>query len=171
MTNRTISNQNKAIALALMLALAILSPGSALAKVEGADRPVRGTASGTISINPATGALTGDTTGVISHLGQSAIHLEGTVAPTGEEGTFAGSATVTIVAANGDKLTGTAAVTSTATSTGRTTTVVVEITGGTGRFANARGTLTVICLSGPPSPVGEVLVSEIECTATGRIRY
>ncbi|MEX2553663.1 MAG: hypothetical protein WD627_11765 [Actinomycetota bacterium] len=171
MTNRTISIQSKAIALAFVLALAILNPGSALATAGGADRPVNGTASGTISVNQVTGAVVGDATGVTSHLGKTGIHFEGTVAPTEEEGTFAGSAAVTIVAGNGDQLTGTAAVTSTATPTGGTTTVVVEITGGTGRFANASGTLTVICLSGASSQVGQMLVSEIECKATGRLSY
>ena len=49
--------------------------------------------------------------------------------------------------------------------------VVLEITGGTGRFANASGTLTVTCVSGPPSQVGPLLVFALECKATGLISY
>lgn len=171
MNDRTISNRNRAIALAFVLALAIFNTGSAVAKAGGTGRPVKGTASGTLRINPVTGAAVGDITGVTSHLGKTAVHFEGTLTPTAEEGTFAGPATVTIVAANGDRLTGVAAVTSRATGAGRTTTVVLEITGGTGRFANASGTLTVTCVSPPPSQVEPLLVFALECKATGRISY
>ena len=52
-----------------------------------------------------------------------------------------------------------------------TTTVVLTVTGGTGRFAGASGTLTVICLSGPPSQVGVLLLIEAECTFTGQVSY
>ena len=46
---------------------------------------------------------------------------------------------------------------------GTRATVVVTITGGTGRFADASGTLTVICQAPGPSPVGELLVSTGDC--------
>jgi hypothetical protein len=171
MTNRTVSHRHKAIVLAFVLALATFGTGSALAEAGGTDRPVKGTASGTLRVNQQTGAATGDITGVNSHLGKTAVHFEGTLTPTAEAGTFAGPATVTLVAANGDRITGTADVTSRVTGTGRTTTVVLRITGGTGRFAHASGTLTVTCVSGPPSQDGPVQVFAIECKATGRISY
>jgi hypothetical protein len=171
MAHRAIRNHTKAIALVFALALATVCPGSALAKAGGANRPLIGSMSGMLSVNPATGAVTGDDRGRISHLGESVLHFEGTVAPTAEEGTYAGSAAVTLVAANGDRLTGTAEVTSTATATGRTTTVVIEVTGGTGRFAHASGTLRVLCLEEGSSQLGELLVSTIECEATGLISY
>lgn len=166
MSNRTIGNQPKAIALLLVLALALIIPAAALAAAGGTDRPIQGTMSGTISINPTTGAIIGDATGENSHLGESTLHFEGTVQPTGED-TYAGTAAVTLVADNGDRLTGIADV----TTTGLTTTTVVEITGGTGRFADASGTLTVTCLYGPPQVVGDLLVSAIDCEATGQISY
>ena len=71
------------------------------------------------------------------------------------------------MAADGEQLTGTF----TLSATGHTTTVTVEITGGTGRFADASGTLTVICLTGPPSQVGELLLSKIECKMRGELSY
>ena len=88
------------------------------------------------------------------------------------DGTFAGSGTATLVAANGDEVTGSITLTQTALPDGHTvTTVVVTIAGGTGRFANASGTLTVICLSGPPSQVGATLLIKAECKFTGQISY
>ena len=61
----------------LVLALAALSPASALTKAGGTDRPVKGTASGT-----ATGTLTSplgitvDLTGVVTHLGKYSVHID-----------------------------------------------------------------------------------------------
>ena len=62
--------------------------------------------------------------------------------------------------------------TQTALPTGHTiTTVVVTITGGTGRFADASGTLTVVCDSGPPSHVGGMLLITVKCKFTGQLSY
>jgi hypothetical protein len=162
----------KAVAFAgLMLAFAILSPASALAKAEGTDRPIKGSGTGTITLDPVTGAFTGVVPGVSSELGKVTVQIEGAGAPT-SDGTFAGSGTVTIVAASGDELTGTMTLTQTVLPTGRTTTTVaVTITGGTERFADASGTLTVICQSGPPSLVGGLLLIKAECKFTGQISY
>ena len=153
------------------LALAVLSPASALANAGGTDRPIKGAGTGTISLDPATGAFTGVVPGVSSHLGDMTVHIEG-VGARAADGTFAGSGTATLVAANGDEVTGSITLTQTALPDGHTvTTVVVTITGGTGRFANASGTLTVICLSGPPSQVGATLLIKAECKFTGQISY
>ena len=162
----------KPIALAgLVLAFAILSPASSSAKAGGTDRPMKGTGSGTISLNPVTGAFTGDVSGVSSELGKVTVQLDGAGAFTAD-GTFAGSGTVMIVAANGDELTGTMTLTETALPTGdTTTTVLVTITGGTGRFADASGTLTVVCHSGAPSHVGGMLLIAAQCKFTGQVSY
>jgi hypothetical protein len=162
----------QAVALAgLVLALALLSPASALANTGGTDRPIKGSGTGTISLDPATGAFTGVVPGVSSHLGDITVHIEG-VGARAADGTFAGSGTATLVAANGDQATGTITLTQTALPDGHTTTtVVLTITGGSGRFANASGTLTVICLSGPPSQVGALLLIKAECKFTGQISY
>ena len=88
------------------LALAVLSPASALANAGGTDRPIKGAGTGTISLDPATGAFTGVVPGVSSHLGDITVHIEG-VGARAADGTFAGSGTATLVAANGDEVTGT----------------------------------------------------------------
>ena len=165
-------SSRKIVALAgLVLALAVLSPASALANAGGTDRPIKGAGTGAITLNPATGAFTGAVPGVSSHLGNITVHIEG-VGARAADGTFTGSGTATLVAANGDEVRGTITLTQRALTDGHTvTTVVVTITGGTGRFANASGTLTVTCLSGPPSQVGAMLVIKAECTFTGRISY
>lgn len=156
---------HKAIGVVCVLALVILSPASALAKAGGVDRTFKGTSSGTISVDPATGAVSGEETGVDSHLGKYTVHVEGTAAPSGDG--FTGSGVATIVAANGDELSGSF----TLTSDGETHVIEVTITGGTGRFADASGTLTVICVTVATSEVGEQLVFEVDCTLEGRISY
>jgi hypothetical protein len=160
------------IALAgMVVVFAVLSPASALANAGGIDRPIKGAGTGTISLDPATGAFTGVVPGTSSHLGDLTVHIEGVGTRTAD-GTFAGSGTATLVAANGDEITGSIDLTQTVLPDGHTvTTVVVTITGGTGRFANASGTLTVTCLSGPPSQLGALLLIKAECKFTGRISY
>lgn len=155
----------------LVLAFAAVSPASVLAKAGGTDRPVTGAGTGTISLDPVTGAFTGDVPGVSSQLGKVAVHIDGVGVPNAD-GTITGPGTMRMVAANGDELTGTIALTQTALPGGHTmTTVVVTITGGSGRFAGASGTLTVVCDSGPPDHVGEVLLITVHCKWTGQLSY
>jgi len=133
----------KAIVIAgLILAVAAIAPVGALAKAGGTDRPIKDTSSGTISVDLATLTFTADTTGRIAHLGRSTAHLEGSVTPTGPL-TFTTAGTVTVVAANGDKLFATFSGSGTNDGSGNTEgTQVTTITGGTGRFENASGTET-----------------------------
>jgi hypothetical protein len=170
----------KAIALAgLVLALAILSPASALAKAKGTDRPmkeVEGTVSGTVTLTPMAGAFEGDVTGVMSHLGEYTGHAEGIGAFT-PQGTFEATGTTTVVADNGDKLIGTATFKTspfTPTHPAHTTTHVTTLTGGTGRFADARGVLTAIYEVTPLipfNPLTGTLVNNVEGPITGPISY
>jgi hypothetical protein len=70
---------------ALALALAALAPRSALANTGGTDRPLRGTESGTTTLNPATGAANADFTGELSHLGKFSGNSNVTVTFTGKQ--------------------------------------------------------------------------------------
>jgi hypothetical protein len=80
-------------------------------------------------------------TGRASHLGQFEMVISATVDPVARTG----AGTVVIVAANGDTLTGTLAGVSSPTPTPGVIEIVetVTITGGTGRFADASGSLTI----------------------------
>ena len=52
-----------------------------------------------------------------------------------------------------------------------TTTIVMTVTGGTGRFSDASGTLTAITEVSPISFDGVTLVNSVEGTVTGQISY
>jgi hypothetical protein len=154
----------------LVLAVAALSPASALAKAGGADRPVKGTVSGTVSANVQAFAITGEGTGVAAHLGRFTSSLEGAIAIT-PEGTEGGG-TQTIVAANGDQLTGTFTLSTPGLpSEAHTTMLVTTLTGGTGRFSDAHGILRSVLEVSPMSFDGLTLVNGVEGTVRGRISY
>jgi hypothetical protein len=159
---------------ALVLVLAALSPASALAKAGGTDRPVKGTALGAVTATIPALHLTADASGVSSHLGKYTGHFEGNGEIVG--GRTLGEGTFTLVAANGDELTGTFTLNG-ALPSGEvhSLTVVLTITGGTGRFADARGTITIPLLATPscfaePSCPG-ALVETLEGHSTGLISY
>ena len=159
----------------LALALVALSPASAGAKAGGTDRPVKGTATGTV-----TGTLgaqigvTVDLSGNVTHVGKYTVHMD--AAGVISNGQVVGDGTFTVVAANGDQLTG--PTTFTAPLPGdnvHTTTAVLTITGGTGRFADASGTLTSenletpICFLEPSCP--GLIVNRLDGQLTGKISY
>jgi hypothetical protein len=158
----------------LVLAVAALSPTSALAKAGGTDRPVKGTALGDVAVTIPGLHVTTDASGVLTHLGKYTGHFEGSAQIVGGrtlvEGTF------TLVAANGDQLTGTWTLNGSLPSGEvHTATVVLTITGGTGRFADASGTITIPLLLTPscflePSCPG-ALVETLEGLSTGVISY
>jgi hypothetical protein len=162
----------KAMTLAgLALAVAALGPASAPAAVEGTDRPVQGSASGMDSVNVQTLAMEADINVLMSHLGESTAHFQGQGALT-PEGTVAATGTFTIVAANGDELTGTFTLAGPAPSFGvHTIDVVMAITGGSGRFAGATGTLSTTQLVTPLSLEGTTLRQAMEGAVSGQISY
>jgi len=153
----------RAIAVAISLALAALNVATAVSAAE-ASVPIKGTGKGIVRFDTATGALTVEKSGVSSQLGKYTVRIEGN-ATRSEDGVFTGSGTATFVAANGDQLWGTF------TSSGRDgkTTSLITFTGGTGRFANASGTMTMDCDQGPARQEGSVLVFDVNCTHQGTI--
>jgi hypothetical protein len=158
----------------LLVALAVVAPGPAAAKRGGTDRPVKGSGSSTTTLDLATGAATTQATGVISHLGRTTFTLNHTLTPTSAT-TFTQTGTATFVAANGDQLfaTLTGVGTTTGVAIGGTADVstVFTITGGTGRFADASGTLTGPAHAVVVSIVGTTLTSNDTFTVQGRISY
>jgi hypothetical protein len=136
---------------------------------------VKGTTSGTV-----TGTLTSplgitiDLTGVATHLGKYSVHIDAVGRISGGE--VVGDGTFTAVAANGDQLTGTTTFTAPLPSPNvHTATAFLAITGGTGRFADASGTMTSQNLETPncfaePSCPG-LIINALEGNLTGQISY
>src|ERR687892_135935 len=143
-----------------LLALAIVAPGAAVAKRGGTDRPWKGKGSGTTTLSIATTPFPGSTTGTarLSHLGKTSYSSTFGVTLTGPN-TFTIAGTQTFVAANGDMLflsfTGMGTFTG-PFAPGQTTetTANYTVTGGTGRFDDASGTLTGTVLGEVASVVG-----------------
>jgi hypothetical protein len=162
------------IVLGLVLAFAALVPASALAKAGGTDRPVKGTALGDVTATIPGLQLTVDVSGVLAHLGRYTGHFEGSGEIVGDR--TLGEGTFTVVAANGGQLTGIWTLNGSLPSGEvHTATVVLTITGGTGRFADASGTMTVPLVLTPscfvePSCPG-ALVETLEGPLTGQISY
>lgn len=130
----------------LILAVAALSPASASGDASGTALPIKATFSNTTVLDLATLTFHYEGTVLDSHLGKSTFEGEGSIVPTSFT-TFNQSDSGVVTAANGDELFGTNAETGTALPRGLVfggaeETLVQTITGGTGRFANATGTLT-----------------------------
>jgi hypothetical protein len=127
----------------LVLALGVLAPATALGKAGGTDRPVQGSGSGTTVLDLPSLTFTADARGVMSHLGQTTYHFEnGVLTPTGPS-TFDITISVTITAANGDQLFGDISGSGTNVASGGSTgTTATTITGGTGRFTGASGSVS-----------------------------
>ncbi len=111
----------------------------------GTNRQVPGTGSGPLTFDVASFTGTTNISGVMAQLGlftssmDFSLNFTGFSPPTSP---FEITGTTTFVAANGDKLFGTVTGTGSLDSDGTSSGVnVVTITGGTGRFANATGTL------------------------------
>jgi hypothetical protein len=155
----------------LGLALALLSPASASANGRCEKRILKGNMTATVTLTAATGSFTGDGTGFATHLGRFTGTQQGTIAPT-TDGHYAGRSTWTIIAANGDTLTGTATLTVEGPPAGEhTTTMVATITGGTGRFDDATGHFTIVYHVTPTSSGDGKVHNRADGKITGRISY
>ena len=163
------------VVVGFVVALAVLSPASALGKAGGTDRPVKGTASGTVTgVLGAPLDITIDLAGVATHVGKYSVHLDAVGVISGGE--VVGDGTFTLVAANGDQLTGPFEFTSLLEFTAvHPSTAFLTITGGTGRFADASGTITSqnletpICFAGPSCP--GLIIAGLEGKLTGQVSY
>jgi hypothetical protein len=125
----------------LVLAAVAMTPAAAMGAAKGTDRPLKGTTSGTTTVNLITGAGFNVSSSHLSHLGAvtgSSVQQFALVGPNG----FSFTATSNTVAPNGDKLFETSSGTGTFGPPVQATSVNT-ITGGTGRFAHASGSFTI----------------------------
>ncbi len=159
------------------LVLAAAMPATAVARTGGTDRPIEGSGSATSTFDfgrvpiPATDVGTAH----FSHLGKSAYTSHYTVTFSSATA-FTVVGTATTVAANGDMLFSTLTGAGTlggVFGVGQTTetAVVWTITGGTGRFADASGTMTGPASSVVLSIAGMTGTSSQTFAATGTISY
>ena len=157
--------------LAVLAVAATFTAGPALAAAKGTDRPLRGTSTSTTTVDVVTG--TGSTvggSGQLSHLGRFSFTNDITsFTLTGN--TTALTFTGIIVAANGDEIHTTGTGTGTLTATGSEFTAVSTAVGGTGRFADASGTVTTKITSVIVSAVGSTITSTDSEVHEGRISY
>jgi hypothetical protein len=173
---RSRKNKRAGIALgltALVVCLVGVSPGSAIAKAGGTDRPVKGTASGTVRLNLLTRDYVAEVSGTTTHGGLYRARDEGSGAFL-PNFTFAATGEVSTVAANGDEIHGRTTLTTSPFTPGaveHTTTQVQTITGGTGRFEDATGTITGHYEVTPIGVEGATLVNHLEGTIEGSISY
>jgi len=158
---------------ALVLGLAVIGPGPALAHAGGTDRPVMGTASGTARFNLLTNSFMVELTGTTTHVGLYSAHSEGSGA-FAPDLTFAGTGEASIVAANGDEIHATTTLTTSSFAPGafeHTSTSVLTVTGGTGRFEDATGTLTTHLDTTPIGVEGATVIAHAEGTIEGSVSY
>jgi hypothetical protein len=158
---------------ALVVVLAVATAGSAMANAGGTDRTIKGTGSGTVRLNLLTHDFAAEVSGTTTHIGLYGARSEGSGAFLPDL-SFAGRGEVVIVAANGDEVHGPSMLTTSPFTPGaveHTTTEVTTITGGTGRFADATGTLTGHYDITPIGVEGATLVNHVEATIEGSISY
>jgi hypothetical protein len=164
----------KAFALAgLALAIAVLSPGAALAAKGGTDRPFKFSETGTGVTNLGTGQVSIDLTGNGTHFGKFQHTEQGQGTPI-SQGLLHYESTWDVVAANGDEVFGECAGTGT-TSDGVHYLILLDCTstGGTGRFAGASGAFGAVV---KVTYVGfdetmTTAYSEVEAVGVGTISY
>ena len=165
------------LVLTSLLALAVVTPGAAVAKRGGTDRPFKGKGSGTTTVTVGTTPFLGSTegTGRFSHLGKTSYSSNFAVTLTGPN-SFTIAGTQTLVAANGDMLfmsfTGTGTFVG-PFAPGQTTETNLSytVTGGTGRFDDATGTATGRVLGEVTSVVGATGTGPHTSTVKGTLSY
>jgi hypothetical protein len=137
----------------------------------GKDLPFSASMSGQGTVNLVTGQAHNLLTANSTHFGRSTLEESSQIIPTGP-GTFVSIGSLTLTAANGDQMTGTA--------TGPGTTVDgvhftfslhAVFTSGTGRFSGASLAYDVTVYSTTVSVAGTVATSALEATAAGTFSH
>ena len=160
----------KAIVLAgSILARLSLAATAVLGRPKRTARRVLVSGSGISTSDSASGTFVVLATGDSARLGRLTLKAQGISAPADSILSFTGAAT--LVADNGDELTGAFEGTSTPLSGKGDATFLFTITGGSGRFQNASGTMNVIVHSELVSTHKTLVVYLNHLTGTGTFSY
>ena len=155
--------------LLLVALFAALLPAGALSAPGGSDLPFSASMSGQGTVNLATGQAHNLLTAQATHFGRSTLEESSQIVPIAP-GTFLSVGTVTLTAANGDKMIGSATGTGTTTDGVHFTFTLHAVFGsGTGRFAGASLAYDVTVHSTTVSVVGPIATNALEATATGSL--
>ena len=157
----------------LALAVGVLLPGSGLAGVGGSDRPFNISASGSLTIDLQTGQAHGLGTGTGTHIGLEADEEDLQLLPTTDPTTFIWiSLGWTGRAANGDQIFATGSGTVSFTDATHSTAVgTYTVSGGSGRFANATGTVAATVFNTLIFVEGQIATYSWEGTFVGTLSY
>jgi hypothetical protein len=155
--------------LGVILAKLPLAATAVLGRPKRTARRVRLSGSGVSTSDSASRNFVVLGTGKVARLGRLTLKAQGSAAPSDSILSFTGAGT--LVADNGDELTGTLEGTSTAPSGEGDATFLFTITGGSGRFQNASGTMNVIAHSALMSTYGGLLVYYNQFIGGGTLSY
>jgi hypothetical protein len=159
------------VVLGLALTVAVLLPGSALPARGGDDLPFAASMAGQGTVNLATGVGHNLLSARATEFGLATLEESSQFVPIAP-GTFLSIGTVTLTAANGDRMTGTATGTgATADGVHFTFTLHAAFGNGTGRFAGATLNYDVTVHSTTVSVEGVNATSALEATAAGSLSY
>jgi hypothetical protein len=155
----------------LLSAFGLLGPGGAQASVGGSDLPFTGSFTGSSAHNLATGEFHAVWTGEASHFGISNLEQHAQVAFTGPT-TLSFAGTWTLTAANGDQLYGTAVGTGIRTDATHITLIIdYTASGGTGRFADASATFTMLAQHTRTALENGISYGEQQATLDGQLSW
>ena len=160
----------KAIILAgLILAKLTVAATAAQGKPKRPARRVLLSGSGITTYDSASRTFVVLATGEVGRLGRLTLKAQGILAPANSVLSFTGAAT--LVVDNGDELTGRFEGTSTTLSGDADATFLLTITGGSGRFQNAGGTMNVVQHGVRVSTYNTLLVYYDQFTGSGTLSY
>ena len=155
------------LAAQLALALAVFLPGSALPARGGSDLPFAASMTGQGTVNLLTGQAHNQLVAQATHFGRSTLEESSQIIPIAP-GVFASIGALTLTAANGDQMFGSATGTGTTTDGVHFTFSLHAVFGsGTGRFAGSSLAYDVTVHSTTVSVNGAVATSDLDATALG----
>jgi hypothetical protein len=155
-----------------LAALVALGPTSAAAEDHRTTYPLQGKVRGIVSVNVQSLEIIGISRGKMSHVGKTLTHMRGTVAPPGVP--YTGPFTI-LARNNSDRITGTYSLIGGAPNPNfHPARMTLTITGGTGRYSGATGSISGEMQLTPfefPTAVSPYVLETIEAATRGYITY